>query len=98
MNSTFWFWSHFILVLFSHFFVGVLTLSAVTNFIKSNAPMLDRLRRFSIIFFIAVLGVNHLTNTNSKCILTTLENEARIVEGKEQVGDFLPRFYEVFRW
>jgi hypothetical protein len=83
-------------VTISHFLVGVLAVSMVLNFVRSSAPILDRLRRFAIIFFLTVLGVNHLTNTNSKCLLTTLENEARAKEGKEAVGDFMPRFYRVF--
>lgn len=93
MSSNFYFWLHFILVTISHFLVIVLAISTVANFLRSNAPLLDRGRRFAIIFFLTVLGVNHLTNTSSKCLLTTLENEARVKEGKEQVGDFMPRYY-----
>lgn len=96
MSSSFWFWTHFILVTLSHFLVVILAISTIRQFCNSTAPLLDRGRRFAIVFFITVLGVNHLTNTSSKCILTTLENEARVKEGKEQVGDFLPRFYKVF--
>lgn len=96
MSSDFWFWCHFVLVTISHLLVIVLAVSMVTNFIRSTAPLLDRARRFAIIFFLTVLGVNHLTNANSKCILTTFENEARAREGKELVGDFLPRYYRVF--
>lgn len=96
MTSSFWFWTHFVLVTLSHFLVVVLAISTVKQFFSSTAPVLDRARRFAIVFFLTVLGVNHLTNTNSKCILTTLENEARAKEGKEVVGDFLPRFYKVF--
>lgn len=96
MSSQFWFWTHFVLVTLSHFLVVILTISTIRQFCNSTAPLLDRGRRFAIVFFITVLGVNHLTNTSSKCILTTLENEARVKEGKEQVGDFLPRFYKVF--
>lgn len=97
MSSSFWFWLHFTLVTMSHFLVGVLAVSTVVNFIKSNASLLDRLRRFAIIFFIAVFGVNHVTSANSKCILTTLENGARVREGKPEQGDFLPRYYQKIR-
>jgi hypothetical protein len=96
MSSNFWFWTHFFFVTLSHFFVVVLAISTIKQFFNSTAPLLDRARRFSIVFFLTVLGVNHLTNTNSKCILTTLENEARAKEGKEPVGDFMPRYYKVF--
>jgi hypothetical protein len=89
MSSAFWFWSHFL--------VGVLAVSTVVNFVKSNASLLDRLRRFAIVFFLAVFGVNHITSSNSKCILTTIENGARKKEGKEELGDFLPRYYETLR-
>ncbi len=81
----------------SHLLVIVLVISTVTNFFKSSAPILDRARRFAIIFFITVLGVNHLTNANSKCILTTLENGARVQEQKEEAGDFLPRYYRTIK-
>lgn len=97
MSSTFWFITHFILVTLSHFLVLVLIVSMFVNFFKSSASLLDRLRRFAIIFFITALGVNHITNANSKCILTTLENDAREKEGKELVGDFLPRYYEIIK-
>ena len=97
MSSNFWFWSHFILVTLSHLLVVVLVISTVRNFIVSEAPLLDRGRRFAIVFFLTVLGVNHLTNANSKCILTTLENAARVSEGKAEVGDFLPRYYKSIR-
>jgi hypothetical protein len=97
MSSNFYFWTHFVLVTLSHILVVVLTISTISNFFKSSAPFLDRGRRFAIVFFLTVLGVNHLTNTNSKCVLTTLENEARVQEGKSEVGDFLPRYYRVFR-
>jgi hypothetical protein len=93
MSSTFFFWTHFVLVTLSHFLVLVLAVSMVTNFVKSNASLLDRLRRFAMIFFITVLGVNHLTSSKSECILTTMENRARVVEGKAPVGEFLPRYY-----
>jgi hypothetical protein len=99
MSSSFYFWTHFVLVTISHFLVVVLAISTVMNFIRSTAPLLDRGRRFAIIFFLTVLGVNHLTNTSSKCLLTTLENEARAKEGKEQVGDFMPRYYKsIGKW
>jgi hypothetical protein len=97
MSSNFWFCLHFFFVTLSHFLVLVLAISTVTNFIKSNADILDRLRRFAIIFFITALGINHITSTSSKCILTTLENGARVKEGKQEVGDFLPRYYETLR-
>lgn len=96
MSSQFWFWTHFVLVTLSHLFVAVLAISTAKDFLRSKAPMLKKLRRLGVIFFLTVLGVNHLTNTNSKCIITTLENSARIIEGKEVVGDFLPRYYRVF--
>lgn len=94
MNSTFFFVLHFILVTLSHFLVGVLAVSTVVNFFKSNATLLDRLRRFSIIFFLTVMGVNHITSSRSQCILTTLESKARVKEGKTPVKDFLPRYYD----
>lgn len=97
MSSDFWFWLHAFLVTMSHFLVLVLAISTVVNFVKSNASLLDRWRRFAIIFFITVFGINHVTNANSKCVLTTLENEALVREGKEQVGDFLPRYYRGIR-
>jgi hypothetical protein len=97
MSSTFWFVTHFVLVTVSHLLVVVLAMSMVVNFFKSSAPLLDRLRRFAIIFFITCLGVNHITNANSRCILTTLENAARVREGKAEVGDFLPRYYETIK-
>jgi hypothetical protein len=93
MSSAFWFWTHFFFVTLSHFLVVILAISMVTNFIKSNASLIDRLRRFAIVFFLTALGINHITNASSKCILSTLENEARAREGKEVVGDFLPRYY-----
>lgn len=96
MSSQFWFWTHFVLVTLSHFLVVILAISTIRQFANSTAPLLDRARRFAIVFFLTVLGVNHLTNTSSKCILTTLENEARAKEGKEAVGDFLPRYYKKF--
>ena len=94
MTSNFFFVTHFCLVTVSHFLVGVLAVSTVVNFFKSNASLLDRLRRFSIIFFLAVLGVNHITSSRSQCILTTLESKALVKEGKSPVKDFLPRYYE----
>lgn len=96
MSSSFWFWTHFVLVTLSHILVVILAISTIKQFFASTAPFLDRARRFAIVFFLTVLGVNHLTNTNSKCILTTLENQARVKEGKDQVGDFMPRYYKVF--
>lgn len=97
MSSNFWFWLHFFFVTLSHFLVVVLGISMVTNFIKSQASLIDRLRRFAIIFFLTALGINHITSTNSKCILTTLENNARIKESKAEVGEFLPRYYETIK-
>jgi hypothetical protein len=97
MTSEFWFWLHFFFVTLSHFFVVILAISMVTNFITSNASLLDRLRRFAIIFFLTALGINHITSTNSKCVLTTLENNARKKEGLAEVGDFLPRYYETIK-
>lgn len=97
MSSQFYFWTHFFFVTVSHFLVLVLGYSMVFNFIRSDAKLIDRLRRFAIIFFLTVVGVNHVTNVSSKCILTTLENEARVKEGKEPVGEFLPRYYDVFK-
>lgn len=97
MSSNFWFLLHFFFVTLSHFLVVILACSMVVNFYKSQASLLDRLRRFAIIFFLTALGINHITSTNSKCILTTLENGARVREGKEEVGDFLPRYYETLR-
>jgi hypothetical protein len=94
MTSSFFFWSHFVLVTLSHFLVVVLAISLVVNFVKSNASLLDRLRRFAIVFFLTVLGVNHITSSQSQCILTTLESKARIAEGLEPVKDFLPRYYD----
>lgn len=96
MSSNFWFWTHFVLVTVSHFLVLVLAVSTVVNFCKSNATLLDRARRFAIVFFITVLGVNHITSSRSQCILTTLESKARVREGREAVKDFLPRYYEFF--
>lgn len=93
MSSNFYFWLHFVFVTISHFLVVVLAISTVKQFFASTAPLIDRGRRFAIVFFLTVLGVNHLTNTSSKCLLTTLENEARVKEGKEQIGDFMPRYY-----
>lgn len=97
MSSAFWFWLHFFFVTISHFLVIVLAISTVVNFFKSSASLLDRGRRFAIIFFLTVLGVNHITSTNSKCILTTLENNARVREGIKEAGDFLPRYYVKFK-
>lgn len=94
MTSNFYFWTHFVLVTLSHFLVVVLAISTVKQFFVSTAPLLDRGRRFAIVFFLTVLGVNHLTNASSKCVLTTLENQARVKEGKEEVGDFMPRYYK----
>lgn len=94
MSSNFWFWTHFILVTLSHFLVGVLVITTIRNFYTSDAKILDRLRRIAIVFFIAVFGVNHITSSNSQCILTTLESKARIKEGKNPVNDFLPRYYD----
>lgn len=96
MSSSFWFWTHFVLVTISHFLVVILTISTIKQFFSSTAPFLDRARRFSIVFFLTVLGVNHLTNSSSKCVLTTLENQARVREGKVPVGEFMPRFYKFF--
>lgn len=97
MSSSFWFMSHFLFVTLSHFLVILLTISTVVTFCKSSASFLDRARRFSIVFFLTVLGVNHITSTNSKCILTTLENSARVREGQKELGDFLPRYYETIK-
>lgn len=97
MSSNFWFWTHFGLVTLSHILVVILAISMFVNFLTSTASLLDRLRRFAIVFFIAVFGINHITNNNSKCILTTMENDSRAKEGKEPVGDFMPRYYEVFK-
>lgn len=97
MSSNFWFWLHFFFVTLSHFLVIVLAVATVNTFLKSNASLLDRLRRFAIVFFLTALGINHITSSSSKCVLTTLENEARVREGKEQVGDFLPRYYRKIR-
>lgn len=97
MSSNFWFWLHFFFVTVSHFLVVILAISTVVNFFKSNASLLDRSRRFAIVFFLTALGVNHITSSSSKCILTTLENDARTREGKEEVGDFLPRYYVKFK-
>jgi hypothetical protein len=94
MSSNGYFWLHFAFVTISHFLVVVLAISTVKQFFNSTAPLIDRGRRFAIVFFLTVLGVNHLTNTSSKCVLTTLENEARAKEGKELVGDFMPRYYK----
>lgn len=93
MSSDFWFWSHFVLVTISHFLVVILTISTIKQFFVSTLPFLDRGRRLATMFFIVMLGVNHLTNTSSKCILTTMENEARAKEGRTLVGDFMPRYY-----
>jgi hypothetical protein len=99
VSSNGYFWLHFAFVTLSHFLVVVLAISTIRNFIVSEASLLDRGRRFAIVFFLTVLGVNHLTNTSSKCVLTTLENEARAKEGKELVGDFMPRYYkEIGTW
>lgn len=98
MSSDFWFYLHAFLVTLSHFLVLILLVSTLVNFVKSSASFLDRGRRFAIVFFIAVFGINHVTNANSKCILTTLENEALQREGKPAVGDFLPRYYRAMRF
>jgi hypothetical protein len=97
MSSNFWFGLHFAFVTLSHFLVIVLAISTVVNFFTSNASLLDRGRRFAIVFFMTALGINHITSTNSKCILTTLENEARVREKREEVGDFLPRYYQTIK-
>jgi len=97
MSSSTWFYIHFFFVTLSHFLVIILAISTVVNFCKSNAALLDRGRRFAIVFFLTALGVNHITSSSSKCILTTLENGARVREGKVEVGDFLPRYYEAFK-
>ncbi len=96
MNSEIFFWTHFALVTVSHFFVGVLAVYTVHHFFRSNRSLLDRLAKVAIIFFLTVLGVNHITSSRSPCILTTLESKARVKEGKSPVKDFLPRYYEVF--
>lgn len=97
MSSHFWFWLHFFFVTISHFLVIILAISTVVNFFKSTASLLDRSRRFAIVFFLTTLGVNHITSSSSKCILTTLENSSRVREGKVEVGDFLPRYYVKFK-
>ena len=97
MSSNFWFSLHFAFVTLSHFLVLILAISTVVNFCKSNASLLDRSRRFAIVFFLTTLGVNHITSSSSACVLTTLENAARVREGKGSVGDFLPRYYVQFK-
>lgn len=77
--------------------VVFLVVGMFTTFTRSSAPLTDKLRRLAIVFFLTVFGVNHITNANSKCILTTLENTARIKENKTEVGDFLPRYYETIK-
>lgn len=88
------FWCHFIVGLMAHIFVplmvafGILLVSSWgLGFIGSGAAI-------GVIFCCMVWGVNHVTNPDSYCWLTDLEQIYREQKGMKPCRKaFTPRFY-----
>ncbi len=88
------YWTHWLVAAASHVFGVFIVGGAIT--LVSSAPSLGfwiKGMLLGITFYCAMYAANHLTNKDSFCILTDLENHYRKRAGLSTVGEFTPRFY-----
>lgn len=91
------YWLHFAILTIAHVAAIALPISLIWLILvlDTNWPLTVCLSCIS--FFMSVLGVNHVTQKDSVCCLTTLENYHLKKEGSEEVGEYIPRYYRKIR-
>jgi len=90
---------HSIIAVFSHIFI-VLIIGGLIQLFMGFTPLTfwEKGLLLGITFYVGMWGTNHLTNSESFCVLTDLENYYRAQAGLPKAGPFMQRFYaRIFR-
>ena len=88
------YWAYFIVAAASHIFVILMIGGTVS--LAISTPVLGFWLKgmlFGIAFYSSMYAINHITNKDSFCVLTDLENHYRKQGRMPIVKEFTPRFY-----